>query len=101
MPGAAADESDGLVACHLQALHQAQRHEMTYMEGICGRVKAYIECCLAVVDKIFYLFLICHLRNQSAGNQFFINTHLHFLLYIICFIYYPLSCFPQALPHIR
>ena len=51
MAGAAADEGDGLVARHLQPLHQAECHEVTHMEGISGGVEANIEGGLAAVDR--------------------------------------------------
>ena len=72
---AAADEGNGLVTRHLQALHQAQRHKMTHMERIRRRVEANIEGRLAVVDHLTDLFFICHLGDQAAGNEFVINFH--------------------------
>ena len=72
---AAADEDDGAVARHLQALHQAQRHEVTDMQRVCRAVKANVERRLAVVDHVADVLFIRHLRNQTARLQFFVNTH--------------------------
>ena len=41
--GTAADEGDGLIARHLQTLHQAQGHEMTHVQAVCGGIKANIK----------------------------------------------------------
>ena len=73
--GAAADEGDGLVAGHLEALHQAQSHEVAHMEAVGGGVKADIEGGLAVVYKFPDLILVGHLGDQATGNQFFVNLH--------------------------
>ena len=40
---AVADEGDGLIARHLQPLHEAQGHKVPHMQRICRRVKANIE----------------------------------------------------------
>ena len=64
--GAAAQQGDGLVACHLEALHQAQSHEVTYMQGIRGRIEADIEGRLALVDHLLDLFLVGNLRDKSS-----------------------------------
>ena len=75
MRGAAADENDGLVARHLQALHQAQRHKVTDVQGIRRGVKADVEAGAAVVDQITDLLFVRDLCDQTSLNQFFINTH--------------------------
>ena len=72
---AVANEGDGLIAGHLQALHQAQSHEVPHMQGVRCAVKANVEGCLAVVDHLPDLVLIGHLCDQPAGDQFFINSH--------------------------
>ena len=83
--GAVADQGDGLVARHLQTLHQAQRHKVTHMQRIGRAVKADVEGGLAVVDHFADFFLIGDLSDQAAGHKFFINTHfLTFLSYTIC-----------------
>ena len=64
--GAAADEDDGSVARHLQALHEAQRHEVADVEAVRRRVEADIEGRLALVDKLGDLLLACDLRDQAA-----------------------------------
>ena len=73
--GTAADQGDGLVACHLQTLHQAKCHEVSDMKAVCRGIKADIEGCFAVVDEFFDFFFVCHLRDQAAGNEFVINCH--------------------------
>ena len=77
---AAADEDDGAVARHLQALHQAQRHEVTDVQAVRRRVKANVEGRLAVVDHFADLRLVRDLRDQAARLQLFINTHCIFSL---------------------
>ena len=83
---AAADQSDRLVARHLQALHQQKGHEMAYMQGIRRRVKADIEFGPAVVDQIPDLVFARDLCQQAPCLQFFIDFHvlsnLSFCLYI-------------------
>ena len=74
--GAAADQGDGLVARHLQALHQSQGHEMACRQGVRRAVKADIERGLAVVDHLADLFLVCDLGDQAPSHQFFINSHV-------------------------
>jgi len=88
---AVADQSDGLVARHLQTLHQTQRHKVTYVQRVCRAVKADVERGLAVVDHLSDLFLVGDLCDQSAGHQFLINTHsFYFLSYIL------ISCICQG-----
>jgi len=84
--GAAADEGDRLVAGHLQALHKAKSHEVTYMQAVCGTVKTNVEGCVTGIDKIGNLFLVSYLGNKTAGNEFFINSHFSFS-YIQNFIF--------------
>ena len=55
------DQSDGLVACHLHSLHQAQCHEMSHMKAVCGRIKADVEGSLSVIDQVLDLLFICQL----------------------------------------
>ena len=79
--GAAADQRDGAVARHLQALHQAQGHEVTHVQAVRRGVKADVEGCLAGVDHFPDLRLVGHLRDQAPGLQFFVNTHIVVLLF--------------------
>ena len=74
MVGAAADQGDGLVARHLQPLHQAQGHEVAHVQAVRRAVKADIERGLAVVHQFPDLLLIGDLGNESPGLQFFVNT---------------------------
>ena len=73
--GTAANEGNGTVPCHLQALHQRQGHKVTGRQAIGCAVKANIEGRLALIDHFFDFFFIGNLRNKSAGNQLFINLH--------------------------
>ena len=69
--GTAADEGDGLVAGHLQALHQAQSHEVTHVEGVGGGVKANVEGGLAVVDHFTNLFFVTPCRPYRNFSPLF------------------------------
>jgi len=80
----AADEGNGTVACHLQPLHQAKRHEMPHMQAVGGWVKADVKYRLARIDQGRDLLLVCHLRDQTARFQLLIYCHLfspHFLVF--------------------
>ena len=93
--GAAANQGDGLVSGHLQPLHQAQRHEVTHMEGVGGGVKTDVEGGFAVVNHLADFFFIGHLGNQTTGNQFIIHFHLFkFLSY--CAVQPQMSFFKTA-----
>ena len=87
---ATADQSDRLIACHLQTLHQAQSHEVADMQRICGGIKANVESGLAVVDHLTDLILIGHLCDQATGNQLIIKFHIRSSK-----IKSPLSCYGQ------
>ncbi len=67
--GAAADQGNGLVACHLQALHQAQGHKVAHVQAVRRAVKADVEGGLAVVDHLADLFFVRHLGDQTAGTS--------------------------------
>ena len=82
--GAAADEGDGLVARHLQALHQGQGHEMTRRQRVRCAVKADVKGSLAVVDHFTDLFLVGDLCDQATGHQLFINSHSCSFLSPLC-----------------
>ena len=73
--GSAADQGDGLVAGHLQPLHQGQGHEVAGGQAVGRAVKADVKGGLAAVDDFPDLLLIRHLRNQAAGFQFFVDLH--------------------------
>ena len=82
--GAASDQGDGLVTSHLQTLHQGQSHEMSSRQRVRRAVKADVERGLAVVDHLADLILVGDLRDQTAGHQFLINSHVfHFLSIVI------------------
>ena len=82
-----ADQGDGLVARHLQTLHQAQRHKVAHVQAVRRTVKADVECGLAVVDHLADLFFICDLCDQTAGHQFLINTHSFNFLSVCSFVF--------------
>ena len=73
--GAAANQGNGLIACHLQALHQGQGHKVAGGQAVGCAVKADVESSLAVVDYFLDFFLVRYLGNQAAGFQFVINGH--------------------------
>ena len=64
----------------LEALHEAERHKVADMEAVGGAVKANVEGGFAVVYQFPYLVFVCHLGNQAAGFEFFINLHKNLLL---------------------
>ena len=72
---AAAEKRDRLVACHLQTLHQAERHEVAYVKAVGRGVKADIKYRLACVDQFSYFFFVCYLSNQTSCNEFLIYSH--------------------------
>ena len=49
---------------------------MAYVKTVGRWVKANVEGSLSLVYHLFNLFLVRHLGNQAAGNQFFINLHV-------------------------
>ena len=75
---AAADKSYRLVASHLQSLHERKSHEMTCREAVCGAVKTNIECSFAAVYHLSDFRLVRHLRDKSARDEFFVNSHSYF-----------------------
>ena len=72
---AAAEEGDRSVAGHLEPLHKAESHEMTYMKAVGCRVKADVENGLSVIDKLLDFVFVRDLSNESAGNKFIIDCH--------------------------
>ena len=75
---AAAEQGNGTVACHLKSFHQAERHKVTDMKAVGGRIKADVENRLAVVDKLLDFVLVRHLSNKSTGDKLVINSHNNF-----------------------
>src|SRR5699024_5644604 len=72
--GAAADQCDGLVAGHLQPLHQGQGHEVAGGQAVGGAVKADVKGRLALVDHVDDL-LVGDLGHQAACLQFVVQFH--------------------------
>ena len=77
--GAAANQRDWAVACHLQTLHQGQRHKVSGGQAVGGAVKADVKGCFSCVDQFLDFFFVGDLSNQTTANQFFIQCHLYFL----------------------
>ena len=73
----AADEDDGLVARHLEALHQAERHKVSHVQAVCGGVEADVEGCLAGIHQFFDFLFVGHLCDEPTPFEFF--KHCHFL----------------------
>lgn len=65
--GTATDQCNGFIASHLEAFHQAQCHEMTYMKTVCGWIEAYIEYCFTCIYQFFDFFFISYLGDETAG----------------------------------
>ena len=77
---AAAEKGDRLVAGHLQPLHEAERHKVSYMKAVRCGIETDIESSLSGINEFPDLLFICHLRDQAARLQFFINLHYLLLL---------------------
>ena len=73
--GTPADERDRLVAGHLQAFHERERHEVTGRQAVRRAVKADIKASLSVVDQVVDLLLIGDLRDKAAPDKLFVNLH--------------------------
>ena len=61
--GAASDQGNRLISCHLKALHQTESHKVAYMKAVCGRVKSNIEYGLSLIHHFFDFFFVCYLGN--------------------------------------
>ena len=77
---AAAEKGDRLVAGHLKPLHEAERHKVSYMKAVRSGIETDIESSLSGINEFPDLLFICHLRDQAARLQFFINLHYLLLL---------------------
>ena len=93
---ASANQGNRLVACHLKALHQTERHEVAYMEAVSCGIEADIEYGLSLVDHFLNFFFVGHLGNKAPGNQFFVNLHGDSLLFLLS-LFYHTSAFMQGL----
>ena len=83
--GTAADKCYRLVACHLQTLHESQRHEMPCRQRIGSTVKADVKRGFSVVYHLSDVFFVRHLSNEPSCDKFFVN--LHFFLLYICVVF--------------
>ena len=79
--GAAADQGDGLVAGHLQPLHQGQGHKVAGGQAVGGAVKTDVEGRFALVDDVDDL-LVGDLGHQAAGLEFVVEFHIGYLLFL-------------------
>ena len=75
--------ADSLTAGHFLALTLMKRLQMAGGQTVGGAVKANVEGGLAVVDHFPNLFLVGHLSDQSAGNQFIIQFHIFHFSFLI------------------
>ena len=73
--GAAAHQDHRAVPGHLQALHQAQGHEVPNVEAVRRGVKSDVEGGFAGVHQLPDFLLIGHLGDEATGFQFFVNLH--------------------------
>ena len=78
--GTSADQGDGPVSRHLEALHQTQGHKVAHMQRVRRGVKPNIKYRLAIVHQLLDLRLVRYLGNQPAGLQFLITGHNSLLL---------------------
>ena len=56
---------------------------MTCREAVCGAVKTDIKRGLAVVDHLFDFRFVRHLRDKSARDELFINSHSYFSFHFV------------------
>ena len=52
-------------------------------KAVCGAVKADIKRGLAVVDHFFDFRFVRHLRDKSARDELFINSHSYFSFHFV------------------
>ena len=83
--GTSTNQSNWLIATHLQTLHQTKCHKMSYMQAVCCRIKSNIERCLSFIDQTADLLFVCYLCNQTSCYKFFVQCHLSFLQNIFSF----------------
>ena len=72
---AAADEGYGLVARHLEALHERKGHKVTGSQAVGCAVKADVELGFSFVYHLTDARFICDLCYKSAGFQFVVDFH--------------------------
>ena len=72
---AAANQRDRPVPRHLQPLHQAQCHEMPYVQAVRRGVEADVERGLSVVDQFLDLLFIRQLGQKASRFQFVEYCH--------------------------
>ena len=83
--GAAADQGDRFVSCHLHPFHQGQCHEVTCGQTVCGAVESDIERCFSIVYQVSDFIFVGYLCQKASGDQFVINLHFVFLLFSVDF----------------
>ena len=72
---AAPEQGDRFIACHLQALHEAQGHKMSDVQAVRRRIKADVENGFSRIDEFPDPLLVRYLCNQASCFQFFIYLH--------------------------
>ena len=72
---AAADQRNRLVARHLQALHQRQRHKVAGRQAVGRAVKADVKRRFAAVDQVADRLLVGDLCDQAACLKLFVDSH--------------------------
>ena len=75
---AASYEGNGLIARHLQPLHQTEGHEMPHVQAVRGGIEPDIKGGLPVIDQLLDLFLVGELRQQPPCLQ--LVKYRHFIL---------------------
>ena len=85
----ASDQGDRLVTCHLQSLHQAKRHKVTYVKAVCCGIKTNIKGSFTVIDQLLNFFFVCQLSKKTSCFQLVINRHRLLSPLILFEIYAP------------
>ena len=80
--GAAAHQGYGLVARHLQPLHQAERHKVAYVQAVRRRIESDVKGGLARIDHVPDLFFVSDLGKEASLYKFLIYSHYLFPLLI-------------------
>ena len=63
------------MACFDHSVDDHELKEVTYMEAVCGCIKADVEYYFFVFEFSFDFFGVSHLGNKAATLEIFINSH--------------------------
>ena len=66
--GTAANQSDRLVASHLETFHKTQSHKVSDVQAVSSRIKTNLKDSFTVVDQIFNFLFIGYLGDKAAGS---------------------------------